>query len=325
MSRPQVTFAINRRPDSRFYFDGHSRITGFDMVLPEQPRKWTFYADMTSDVPWDVADLAFSHYLIARDMGKPLTAVPAFQLRFFPHMGLSVHKDAGIAAVRDLVGKTMGAPDWGINPAVWLRGALTHQYDVPTERIVWAESEHQPGFPGLDYPHSPRYQFKRLQVAPEAAFSQAANYGLPELLNAGVIDASSFTGLGRADLGNVRRLFADPLAEARAYVAQTGVIPINTVFVLNQETVDRYPDLAPATLEMLARALDEYTAEIDASGAENHTYVPVALAKEMGQYPFRQGLEANRAAVAMMIAYCYEQGLIKTLYRPEDLFVSSCL
>ena len=44
----------------------------------------------------------------------------------------------------------------------------------------------------------------------------------------------------------------------------------------------------------------------------------------MGQYPFRHGLEANRAAIQMMIAYCYEQGLIKTLYRPEDLFVASC-
>jgi len=132
-------------------------------------------------------------------------------------------------------------------------------------------------------------------------------------------------GLGRPATEQTRPLFADPAAEMRAYGEQTGVIPINTVFVLKQETVERYPDLAPAVLEMTSAALAAYTAEIDGSGAANHTYVPVALARELGLYPFRQGLDANRAAIQMMIAYCYEQGLINTLYRPEDLFVASCL
>jgi hypothetical protein len=122
-----------------------------------------------------------------------------------------------------------------------------------------------------------------------------------------------------------RPLFADPAAEMRQYVEQTGVIPINTVFVLKQATVERYPDLAPAVLEMTSAALAAYTEEIDRSGGAHHTYVPVALARELGRYPCRQGLDANRAAVQMMIVYCYEQGLINTLYRPEDLFVASCV
>src|SRR5262249_4986883 len=81
MSPRQVTFAINQRPDSRFYFDGEAPLKSFEAVMVERPKSWTFYVDMVTDVPWDVADLAFSHYLIAKDLGKPLTAVPAFQLR----------------------------------------------------------------------------------------------------------------------------------------------------------------------------------------------------------------------------------------------------
>ena len=79
MSTREVTFAINQRPDSRFYFDGQAPIKGFDTIMAERPKSWTFYVDMVTDVPWDVADLAFSHYLIAKDLGKPLTAIPAFE------------------------------------------------------------------------------------------------------------------------------------------------------------------------------------------------------------------------------------------------------
>jgi 4,5-dihydroxyphthalate decarboxylase len=324
MSTRQVTFAINQRPDSRFYFDGEAPLKGFDGIMVERPKSWTFYVDMVTDVPWDVADLAFSHYLIAKDLGKPLTAVPAFQLRFFPHSGLTVRKDAGINTPADLVGKRVGVHDWGINPAVWLRGALTHQYEVPTERITWAESAAAPSFPGLTYPRSRRYTIEQWTPRPEVAHSQRDSYGLAEALETGAVDAVALTGLGQAETERSRRLFADPAAEARRYVEQTGVFPINTVFVLKQETAERLPDLGPTVLETASVALEKYTAEIDRDGAPNHTYVPVSLAKEMGQYPFRHGLEANRAAIQMMIAYCYEQGLIKTLYRPEDLFVASC-
>jgi hypothetical protein len=33
------------------------------------------------------------------------------------------------------------------------------------------------------------------------------------------------------------------------------------------------------------------------------------------------GFQANRDAIRLMIAYCYEQGIIRTLFEPEDLFL----
>jgi len=48
-------------------------------------------------------------------------------------------------------------------------------------------------------------------------------------------------------------------------------------------------------------------------------------APDWGFNPAEHGPEPNRRAIRMMIQYCYEQGLIRTLYKPEELFAESCL
>lgn len=325
MPANEVTFGINRRDDTKFFVDGTVPLRGFQLTFPERPKSWNYFTDMVTDTPWDIAELALSHYLIAKDLGKPLTAIPAFPVRVFPHLGVSVYRPAGIHTPEDLVGKTVGAPDWGYHPAVWMRGILTHQYDVPIERIIWAESDARPLFPGLDYHHSPRFQFAEMHPPADLGRSQRATYGMPELLESGAVDAMFFPGPGRAPTANTEKLFADPAAEIKAYVQQVGAIPINSVIVLKQDTVDRYPDLAPAVMEMMSAALPLWIAEQESNGQGRHLGVPAALVRELGQYPLGYGLAAsNREAMRLMIAYCYEQGLIKTLYEPEELFVASC-
>ena len=280
--------------------------------------------DMLTDLPWDVGEQAFSHYLIARDAGVPIIALPIFQLRFLPHFGLVVNRRAGIETPQDLVGKKVGAPDWGFNPAVWLRGILAHQYNVPLEKVTWCESEATPLFPNVSYPRSSRYEFIKVKPPEDVRLSQKESYGMPILLDQHKLDALSMAGFG-ASTENAKRLFSDPMEEARQYVADTGLIPINTLFVIKEESAERFPDLAPAIIQAIAAASKSYAAEIASGATENDTYVPVKFARELDLYPFKQGLSPNMRAVQMMITYCYEQGLIKKLYQPEELFLKSCL
>src|SRR5581483_2024629 len=49
-------------------------------------------------------------------------------------------RESDIAVPADLVGRHVACSSFGTNYSVWLRGALAHQYDVSTERIVWVES-----------------------------------------------------------------------------------------------------------------------------------------------------------------------------------------
>ncbi|MFI5267638.1 MAG: hypothetical protein ACHQ7M_09715 [Chloroflexota bacterium] len=317
MAAPEITFAINKRPDSKFYFE--VPIDGFDVAYPDKPKAWNFYVDMLRGV-WDVGELAFSHYLIARDMGFPLIAVPAFQLRFLPHYGLSVHKAAGIDRPADLVAKRVGAADWGINPAVWMRGILAHQYEVPTELISWFEGDAQPSFPDMKYPHSARFRLGRLNPPADLARSQPDAYGWRHMVETHAVDAAILPGQGMDETETTRRLFADPLVEAREYVRQTGVIPINSVLVMRQEKAEEFPNLAPAVMEAAGKALAMHGADIGDRGDANYTYIPLWFVKEAGMYPFQQGFAPNRKAIHMMAAYCYEQGLVNKLYEPEELF-----
>jgi len=124
----KITFPIARRYDTQFLASGEVQVRGFDLdyidtgSLPA-PLFW----DMAVKVSYDIGEQAFSHYLIAKDQGKPLTALPVFPSRFFPQLGLTVNQQSGIRSPLDLVGKRVGVPGFGYNPAAWMRGILAHQ------------------------------------------------------------------------------------------------------------------------------------------------------------------------------------------------------
>ena len=65
-----------------------------------------------------------------------------------------------------------------------------------------------------------------------------------------------------------------------------------------------------------------YNAEISAADGK-HMGLTLDSLREMDLFPARHGLEANRRSVQMMIQYCYEQGVIRTLWEPQELF--ACL
>ena len=85
--------------------------------------------------------------------------------------------------------------------------------------------------------------------------------------------------------------------------------------------VEKYPDLPVLVQRALDTALGMYHAEMERGEETDHMGAPIALVKDIGAYPLRYGLASNRAAIRMMVQYCYEQGLISRLYEPEDLFL----
>ena len=101
----------------------------------------------------------------------------------------------------------------------------------------------------------------------------------------------------------------------------TGVFPINTVMTLKEAVVDRYPELPARLMEAFSEARRLYMEEVSASKESDHMGIKTSALREMGLFPDQYGLAPNRAAVRMMVQYCYEQGLIRKLYEPEELFV----
>jgi hypothetical protein len=68
------------------------------------------------------------------------------------------------------------------------------------------------------------------------------------------------------------------------------------------------------------QAWGRYTRE--AAGDSQHMGLRLDALRELDLFPPAQGLAPNRTALRLMIHYCYEQGLIRTLSEPEDLFAA---
>src|SRR5712692_1512040 len=106
MSDPTLTFATARRYDTKFLLDGTVRVRDYDIKYHDAgAAPWPVFRDMVNSIPYDIGEQAFSHYLIAKDLGKPLTAIAAFPSRVFPQLGVVVHEASGIKEPLDLVNK----------------------------------------------------------------------------------------------------------------------------------------------------------------------------------------------------------------------------
>ncbi len=318
MTDPVITFATRWRYDTKFLMNGTVKVEGFDFQSSDYkgPGGLTgFMRDMVTDLSFDVGEQALAHYIIARGQGVPVTAIPVFPSRFFPHFGVSVSRTSGIESPRDLVGKRVAVPDWGFNPAVWMRSILIHQYEVPIDQIQWVFNAEKPCFGRLDYPHSRCFQIRSVTVP-----DTAPGHGFMALLDKGELDAVMLAEVGEPAGNTTKKLFDDPYREAREYVDLTGIMPLNTVITLKRETVDRYQELPERLMRAWHAALGLYHAEMVQEKDAHHMGLRRQALLDMNVFPPLNGLSANRENIRLMIHYCYEQGLIRRLFEPEDLF-----
>ena len=282
---------------------GRVKIPGVEVVATASG---PLYPRAISDAPYDVMVVPLANFVIAKDLGRPVTGIPVFPDMFFPHLGARVADGAGINGPKDLEGKRVSTRGFSFNPAVWLRGALVHQYDVSIERIEWLEEEPN-SMSGVGYPRSSRFSISK--------------GGKPdEELKSGTIDAAFFGRGGPEPVDGSHNLFADPLAEALAYRALTGIFPPNTVMIAKDSSLATNPHLGQTVVDACNEAWDIYCEEADDS--DDHTGMSIKFLRENGMFPRRNGFVEAYAAVDTLIHYTYEQGLIRRLWAPEEIFVT---
>ena len=302
-----IKVVTNPRYASGYLASGKVRVKGFDVefVAPE-PNPAAAFNEMMHKLAYDVVDLPLSNYLVARDLGKPLTAIPAFPTMFFPLLGPMVNRKAGIRGVDDLVGKRVGVSGFAFNPAVLVRSILFHYYDVPVEKIIWVEGEPN-SMSGVPFPRSKRFTIE-----------SAGN--LMQMLDEGRIDAVFMSDGGVAPTDLIDRLFADYRGELRRYLNSGGTFPMNSVVVIRDDVLKANPGLDRALTDAYDEAWTTYATDASAEG--EHMGLGVGDLRTMGLFPPPLGFQANRKAIRFMIHACYEQGVIRTLFEPEELFVN---
>jgi 4,5-dihydroxyphthalate decarboxylase len=272
---------------------------------------------MIRDREFDICELSFSSYIMAMDRGADFTATPVFPRRLFSQNHIYVRTDAGINTPADLSGRKVALRAFQTTMSVLVKGDLTFFYGVPWQDIHWImEAEEAVAW-----------------TPPEGTSIEWLTGGRKgaDLLLSGEVDAMIFPHPPREILeagDTIRRLFPDPMAEAKRYYDQLGYFPIMHIMAFRNEVVEQEPELPRAVISMWESAKRTAALYYEDPGYSEIAFARNAMEdqeKMFGGDIWPSGFAANRENIARFIDYSADQGLISAAYPPERLFHASVL
>jgi 4,5-dihydroxyphthalate decarboxylase len=320
-----ITLACWDYDRARALLDGRVAIEGCDANLLTLPVEETFFRALRS-AEFDVAELSLSSYMMLRGRGASLySAIPVFPSRAFRHSSIYIRTDTGIAMPADLVGRTVGVPEYQLTAVVWARGVLEDDYGVKPSALHWRTG-------GVEQPG--RHEKIALTLPADIDIQPIpAGETLAQWLLEGRIDAiiaprapSCFVE-GAANIG---RLFPDFRRTERAYFARTRIFPIMHVVGIRTSLVERHPWLAASVFKAFLQA--KRIAEADLAEVAALKVMLPWLAAEyadtvalMGRDFWSYGIAGNEAALETFARYHHEQGLSDRRLTLAELFVPTTL
>jgi len=314
MKKIELTLACGDYEIVRPLKEGIVKPDGIDLVvltgMDSTTRHWRFLRNGD----FDMAETSASSYVVARDYGFPINALPVFLHRRFRHGFVYINTSKGIEKPSDLIGRKVGIKSFLVTAGHWMRGILEHHYGVPHKSIDWyAELDE-------DVEFTPPSDLKLTRLPDDKSVETMLAEGELDAL----IHSSLIKPLVNGD-PRVARLFPDYRTEEQEYFRETGIFPIMHVLGIKNEVVEKYPWVAVN----MYNAFNEAKA-IAMKRMENPRIVPLAWYREaweeqeaiLGTDPWEYGLsDRNRHTLETLAGYSYEQGLIRKPASIEDLFL----
>jgi 4,5-dihydroxyphthalate decarboxylase len=154
-----LTLACGNYEIVRALKDGTVTPDGIDLTILTDMDSTTRHWRFLREGHFDVAETSCSSYIVARDKGMAITAIPVFLHRRFRHGFVFINTGKGIKKPADLIGKRIGIKSFLVTAIHWMRGILEHEYGVPHKAVEWvAELDEDVDFnppPGLRSPACP--------------------------------------------------------------------------------------------------------------------------------------------------------------------------
>lgn len=325
MHRIRLSFGCWDYDRTRAIADGRVVADGIDLVTLSMPVEETFFR-MLRYREFDVAEMSLSSYLVSLNTAaKPFVALPVFMSRFFRHSCIYINVDSGIREPKDLVGKTIGNPEYQMTAPAWIRGILADEYDVPVDSVIYRTG-------GEEEPN--RSEKLKLDL-PSNIIVEPIGPGqtLAKMLQDGEIDAlytarkpSTYTNGN----GPVTRLFPDYVSVERDYFRRTGIFPIMHVVAIRREVYEEHPWIAMSLYKAFVEAQKITYADLRETAALKamlpwlNAHVEEAV-REMGPDYWPYGLEKNRTTLETFLRYHHEQGLSKRRIGIDEMFARETL
>ena len=136
MARIQLTLISGEHDWVRPLFDGTVQPEGVDLIVTRSPPPEAMRRQL-STWEFDISEMAFGAYLVARAKGVDIVAIPAFPMRGFFHTNFSCHADANIKHPGDLVNKRVGIAEYVQSACLWARGILQHDFGMDPSQVRW--------------------------------------------------------------------------------------------------------------------------------------------------------------------------------------------
>jgi 4,5-dihydroxyphthalate decarboxylase len=320
----RLSLAVWRYDRTEAFYDGRVGISGYDLDLIDAPLEELFLRAFTG-AEFDLAELSFSNFLRLSLAGEcPYLGLPIFPSRSFRHGVFYVRDDGRIREPADLVGRRVGVREYSMTAALAARGALRDHYGIASDRIQWVMGD-------VDKKERDEIVLPRLfkdlsiEVAQDGAL-------LCDMLRDGRIDAIlAYKPIADFQNGNgVRRLIADYARAEADYFRATGIFPIMHLVGIRRDVASADPALAGKVVAAFkqAQALANENLWTEQALKISLPWVGEELRRTveiMGRDYWPSGFEKNRAVIARMTDWSFEDGLIPRKPAPEELFISDGL
>lgn len=311
----KLTLACGDYEIVRALFEGEVKPDGIDLTVLTSADSTTRHWRFLRNREFDIGELSCSSYLVARDQGMEIDAIPVFLHRRFRHGFAFINTAKNIKSPKDLIGKKIGVKSFQVTAVLWLRGILEHEYGVPHKSIEWFAEYDE------DVPFVPSADLKLHRLA--------GDQNCEDMLVAGELDA-----VLHADLiwpiaekhPAVARLWPDYKREEIDFFKKTGIFPIMHIMAIKREIVQKYP-WVPIEFQ---KAFDA-AKTLGMKRMENPRIAPLVWYREaweeqealIGGDPWEYGLtDRNRKNLETLVGYSHEQGLIKRAMPLEELFLN---
>ena len=322
MKKPQFTFSCLPYLHMHPLIDGTVVPEGVDLNFIPLEAEEIFWRQLKHE-EFDASEMSLSSYTMARSRGDDrFIAIPIFTLRIFRHSCVYINLHKGIIQPIDLIGKTIGLPEYQMTACLWLRGIFQHEYGIHPNRIHWrGGGQETPG----------REEKLKLRLPPDIDYQTIPHdKTLSAMLDCGELDAlftartpSCFTK-GSPHVG---RLFDNFIEVEKEYYLKTHVFPIMHTIVLKRAVYEENPWMAMSLYKACLISKNMVLEKLQQTGgAPLYAILPWGgweaerTRKIMGDDWWPYGIERNRLSVDALCQYSFEQGLSARRMMIEELF-----
>src|SRR5215471_10722537 len=229
MSRVKLTIATTDYDHFRDFRLGIVNAEGIDHTWLTLGHHEVF-ARFTFNREWEVSELSFAKFCAQVTRRTPdIIGLPVVCSRLFRFSSFYVNKNSKIKTAADLRGKTIGSPEWAHTAAVYMRGWLKVELDLPTG----------------------------------VKLTRVNDKSLSEMIASGEIDCALIARPPNSFLQghqDVVRLFPNYMEMEESYYKQTKVWPIMHIIAIQKRVLDEHPwvarNLYNAFVESKRRSLE---------------------------------------------------------------------